>query len=116
MHFDDQFYNEAAKFDAFRFSRAREAAEAAKDEGKDVPVLNEDMVTTSPHFLAFSHGVHACPGRFFAANQLKLLLATFVMNYDVKPLASRPPNTPLGDVMIPPIKATMFVRRRAVKA
>lgn len=52
----------------------------------------------------------------FAANQLKLLLAHFVLNYDVKLLPSRPPNTPLGDVKIPPLNATMHVRRRAVKA
>ena len=70
--------------------------------------------STSPHtnlgLLTFNS-----PGRFFAANQLKLLIAHFVLNYDVESLATRPPNTPLGDVMIPPLKATMRVRRKARK-
>jgi len=129
IHFDELFYERAWEFDAFRFSRSKEedtsegskaadetAAEREKDGTVTKPRRKEDLVTTSPHFLAFSHGLHACPGRFFAANQLKLLIVHFVLNYDVQPLAARPPNTPLGDVMIPPLKATMRVRRRARKA
>ncbi|KAL0062050.1 hypothetical protein AAF712_011128 [Marasmius tenuissimus] len=104
IHFDERYYGEnASKFDAFRFSRPKEDGSAT---------TNEDLVTTSPNFLAFSHGVHACPGRFFAANQLKLIMANLVLNYDVQPLPSRPANTPLGDVMIPPIRATMKIKRR----
>ncbi|KAJ8081512.1 hypothetical protein PM082_007357 [Marasmius tenuissimus] len=104
IHFDERYYGESAsKFDAFRFSRPKEDGSAT---------TNEDLVTTSPNFLAFSHGVHACPGRFFAANQLKLIMANLVLDYDVQPLPSRPVNTPLGDVMIPPIRATMKIRRR----
>jgi hypothetical protein len=56
------------------------------------------------------------PGRFFAINQLKLIMAHILLNYDIQPLPIRPDNIALGDVMIPPLKATMRIRRREVKA
>lgn len=31
------------------------------------------LVTTSPNHLAFGHGKHACPGRFFAATEIKII-------------------------------------------
>ncbi|KAK7041459.1 hypothetical protein VNI00_009325 [Paramarasmius palmivorus] len=107
IHFDPDHYGETAdKFDAFRFSRPKEEGTAK---------VNEDFITTSEKYLAFSHGVHSCPGRFFAANELKLILAHLVMNYEIQPIETRPPNTPLGDVNIPPLKATMKIRRRVRK-
>ncbi|KAK4503568.1 hypothetical protein PRZ48_004483 [Zasmidium cellare] len=33
---------------------------------------------------AFGNGRHACPGRFFAANEIKLLVAKFLMEFDFK--------------------------------
>jgi len=124
IHFDERFYEpQAWGFDAFRFSRSNELlSEGSKLEVEkdgavaEQPRRNEDLVTTSPHFLAFGHGVHACPGRFFAANQLKLLIVNFILNYDMQPLDKRPPNTPLGDIMIPPLTATMRIRRKPRKA
>uniref|UniRef100_A0A0W0EXB6 Cytochrome p450 n=2 Tax=Moniliophthora roreri TaxID=221103 RepID=A0A0W0EXB6_MONRR len=107
IHFDPANYGVTAdKFDAFRFSRPKEEGTAT---------TNEDFVTTSEKYLTFSHGVHSCPGRHFAANELKLILAHLVMNYEIQPMATRPPNTPLGDVNIPPLKATMKIRRRGGK-
>jgi cytochrome P450 len=40
------------------------------------------FVTTSPEHLAFGHGKHACPGRFFAANEIKIILTHLLMKYD----------------------------------
>ncbi|KAJ5355962.1 Cytochrome P450 [Penicillium concentricum] len=42
------------------------------------------FVSTSPEHLAFGHGKHACPGRFFAANEIKVVLIFLLMNYDWK--------------------------------
>ena len=36
---------------------------------------------TEPDNLVFGHGIHACPGRFFAVNETKLLLAELILNY-----------------------------------
>lgn len=41
------------------------------------------VTTTTEHFV-FGHGVHACPGRFFAAMETKILLLHLVMKYDFK--------------------------------
>jgi cytochrome P450 len=70
IHFDESFYERAWEFDAFRFSRSKEELtpkgsrpedEIAREKDDIVkrPRRNEDLVTTSPHFLAFSHGLHA---------------------------------------------------------
>ena len=70
------------------------------------------MVTTSADYLPFGHGRHACPGRFFVANELQLLLAYMVLNYDIEPLAERPQGIMVGENSFPPMKASIKVRRR----
>ncbi|KAK2059529.1 cytochrome P450 [Colletotrichum caudatum] len=47
------------------------------------------LVSRSPQHLGFGHGPHACPGRFFAANEITVALAHLLMKYDWK-LAPRP--------------------------
>ncbi|KAJ7042980.1 cytochrome P450 [Mycena alexandri] len=111
LHFDEAYYDRVNEFDPFRFSRPREEPGYG-----DKPRANEDLVTTSVHWLPFSHGIHACPGRFFAANNIKMILAQILLNYDIQPFPSRPPNISLGDISVVPVKATMMIRRRNVKA
>ena len=53
------------------------------------------LVLTSPDYLAFGHGQHACPGRFFAANQIKVALCHLLIKYAWK-LAS---DTEIAPVM-----------------
>ena len=52
------------------------------------------------------------PGRFFASQQLKLLLANIMMKYDIEPLASRPQNQWLNNTIGPPVFDKIKVRRR----
>jgi cytochrome P450 len=40
------------------------------------------LVTTSVDHFAFGHGEHACPGRFFAANEMKVALCHMLIKYD----------------------------------
>jgi len=77
---------------------------------------NYNLVSTSADYQPFGHGRHACPGRFFAANELKLLLAYMVLNYDIELLEKRPEGQWVGQVALPPMKATIKVRRRNVNA
>ncbi|KAF8186870.1 cytochrome P450 [Mycena galopus ATCC 62051] len=74
-HHDEANYANAGVFDPFRFSRMREEA----GEG-----IKHQMVTPTPEFLSFGLGRHACPGRFFAVNEQKLILAHIIMTYDFK--------------------------------
>ncbi|KAH7021846.1 P450 monooxygenase [Ilyonectria destructans] len=61
------------KFDGHRFLRMREQP---GQENK------WQFVSTSPQFLSFGHGKHACPGRFFASNEIKIALAHLILRYD----------------------------------
>ena len=59
------------------------------------------------------------PGRFFAANELKALLAFIVINYDFKPARDGPPPTNIyfAENVIPdPTVQLMFRRRRVTRA
>lgn len=55
---------------------------------------------------------HACPGRFFAAHVLKLMLGYMIMNYDLEPLQTRPEFLEFGDLALPPSEAVIRVRKR----
>ncbi|TKA63890.1 hypothetical protein B0A49_08407 [Cryomyces minteri] len=118
IHRDPAFYGATAdEYDAFRFSRAREAlAEQGESDGT---ARREDraltMVTTSDTFLTFGHGRRACPGRFFASHEIKLLLAYVATHYDVQRLAARPANVWISSSCIPPAAAALSVRRRRPK-
>lgn len=48
------------------------------------------LPTTGPDFLVFGHGRHACPGRFFAAAELKPILARALLRCDFEILPERP--------------------------
>ncbi|KAK4640033.1 hypothetical protein QC761_0087740 [Podospora bellae-mahoneyi] len=40
------------------------------------------LVSTSPEHMGFGHGQHACPGRFFAGNEVKIALVHLLLRYD----------------------------------
>lgn len=115
MHGDEDNYDDAHTFKPFRF--ASESAEVpgdgnVEDEGK-TGKIRPYAVSTSPNFVTFGHGQHACPGRFFAVNELKIMLAHILMNYDVKlEDGVRPPNICFGEVVIPNTKAQVMFRKR----
>ncbi|KIX05628.1 uncharacterized protein Z518_03600 [Rhinocladiella mackenziei CBS 650.93] len=41
------------------------------------------FVSTSTDHIAFGHGTFSCPGRFFASNELKIILVHAIMKYDL---------------------------------
>jgi len=123
IHHDNSVYENASTYDAFRFSRVRaRAAKSSETHGalnkedlaKVLEAKNLSTVTTSDTFLSFGHGRHACPGRFFAATEMKLLLAYIILNYDVKPFDTRPANIFLAGSILPPMKATISIKRRKI--
>ncbi|KAE8392134.1 cytochrome P450 [Aspergillus alliaceus] len=72
---DDSIYPNAKTFDGFRFYKKRQ--EAGNEH-------RYQFVTTSAEHLGFGHGMHACPGRFFAANEIKIFIVHLLMKYDWK--------------------------------
>ncbi|OCH95707.1 cytochrome P450 [Obba rivulosa] len=104
-HMDNEYYPDASEFDPFRFSKLREVA----GEG-----TKHQFVSTSVDYISFGHGKHACPGRFFAANELKAMLAYILLNYDVKfeREGVRPENKWVATAIIPDPTAKVMFRKR----
>ncbi|TDZ14777.1 Cytochrome P450 monooygenase 1 [Colletotrichum orbiculare MAFF 240422] len=73
---DSSLYENPDTYDPYRFVNMR------KTKGKEATSL---LVTTTENFMAFGHGRLACPGRFFAANQIKTSLVHLLLKYDWRP-------------------------------
>jgi gliotoxin biosynthesis cytochrome P450 monooxygenase len=81
------------------------------------------FVTTSLESLNFGHGNHACPGRFFASNEIKVVLIELLRRWDFRLKGDvncvggedkRPQNL-AGDLSVhPDPRAEIEVRRRKV--
>ncbi|KAM0419541.1 hypothetical protein ACHAPD_003103 [Fusarium lateritium] len=117
-HHDEDIYKDAMKYFPWRYSNPREAwemksAEEKKEneeEGKRIRGLG--MVTTSDIHLAFGHGRHACPGRFFVAHELKLIGAALLLDYNIKTIEERPKAQWMGATIIPPLDACIEIRSK----
>lgn len=104
-HWDPDVYPNPHQWDGYRFYRQQQQPPSQKEEqsqqeekdksqqqGQHFQSQQTAAVTTSPDHIAFGHGAHACPGRFFAVNEAKIALAHLVMKYDWEILPS-PPTT-----------------------
>ncbi|KXH40775.1 P450 monooxygenase [Colletotrichum simmondsii] len=94
---------EPEKFDGNRFLRMRE------EPGQE---NRWQFVSTSPEFLAFGHGTHACPGRFFASNEMKIVLAHLIMNYDWRIVEGKPPASMFVSRFVPDPRTVIGCRAR----
>lgn len=99
---DDSIYPEADKFDGYRFFNLRQTP------GQE---NSSQLVTTSPDHLGFGHGQHACPGRFFAANEAKIALCHILLKYDIKAVNENEP-IKIGINMMSNPKGKVAIRRR----
>ncbi|EJD52358.1 cytochrome P450 [Auricularia subglabra TFB-10046 SS5] len=113
---DPDMFDDPLQYDAFRHSRPREEFEARpvekRDQEEGLKLKQRSLVTTGEAHFAFGHGRHACPGRFFVAHELKMVIAYLVLNYDIKPLPARPTSKWIGRNMVPAMEACIEVRRR----
>ncbi|KAF8906748.1 cytochrome P450 [Gymnopilus junonius] len=104
-HMDDQNYDSAREFQGFRFANLRD---------EDGEGLKHQFVALEQNFLTFGGGRHACPGRFFAANELKAMLAYVLLNYDIKfpDDGPRPQDVWIQAVASPNRKAEVMFKKR----
>ncbi|KAI1118587.1 cytochrome P450 [Nemania sp. NC0429] len=72
---DSGVYENPDKFDGYRFLKMR------RNPGRE---KSAQLVTTSVESLGFGHGIHACPGRFLAADEIKIALCHLLLKYDLK--------------------------------
>ncbi|KAJ7744396.1 cytochrome P450 [Mycena metata] len=101
-HYDEANFENPTKFDGFRFARERAQHMANHDPTQDV--FKRQMISTAVDHLPFGTGKHACPGRFFAATELKAMFAHLMLNYDIKAEVDgvRPPDSVAAGFRIAP--------------
>ncbi|KIL65509.1 hypothetical protein M378DRAFT_76984, partial [Amanita muscaria Koide BX008] len=102
---DPNDYSDPSVFDGFRFEKLR---------GQDGESMKHQITSLGVDYILFGNGRHACPGRFFVANELKVMLAHVVMNYDVKMAdgKGRPRNWQFGFRRAPDTTAQILFRKR----
>ncbi|KAF2494845.1 cytochrome P450 [Lophium mytilinum] len=94
---DAAIYPDPDAFDPLRSYKQRKAA-SANEQAKYL------FTTSNKESLGWGYGKHACPGRWFAENEIKLILATLVLKYDMKLVdeqAGRPANWQFGAQIMP---------------
>ena len=103
--FDPTIYPDPHTFDMDRFTRMRE------QPGEE---NRHQFVTTSSSMMGFGHGQHACPGRFFASNEIKIALCFILLRYDFRyiPGESRPDEMHLETISMASPKTQVQLRRR----
>lgn len=61
------------------------------------------------------HGKLSCPGRFFAVQEIKLMMAYMLQKYDIEYLPAKPVEKWMGTFSIPNMTQKMRVRRKAAE-
>lgn len=129
IHRDTASYSSPSDFDAFRFSRpfkdlsklhsaetnlqnAKSDSQIPSTRQKQQHQVQVSLTTGCDEFLGFGHGKHTCPGRFFAALEMKLVLAYVVTHYDVEYLPQRPAQSCIMETKLPSKNVNIKIRRR----
>ncbi|KAH8593609.1 cytochrome P450 [Bisporella sp. PMI_857] len=130
IHHDNDIYPDSYRFDPYRFINPDsvkglfdnmkdehpkiDATNQAQQETKSLaPIQDKSAATLDNTFLGFGFGKYACPGRFFALNEMKLFVAYMVLNYDVECLDRRPELTNVVWLKVPYNDGRVRVRRRS---
>ncbi|KAL8728149.1 MAG: hypothetical protein Q9166_005599 [cf. Caloplaca sp. 2 TL-2023] len=118
LHMDDRFYPNPQDYDPFRCARMKQDRVNAQrreslGEGHSYANTNDlDAGQPTSTYVGFGYGRHACPGRWFAVQLLKILLAYLTMNYDIESTGPQPKARVIGDAALPPTSASVRVRRK----
>ncbi|KAF7168574.1 hypothetical protein CNMCM5623_001556 [Aspergillus felis] len=108
---DKMLWDDPLVFDGYRFEKLR-------DIGDNEQKFQFSSTSTSE--LNWGYGAHACPGRHFASNQIKVLMAALLLRYDFRFAKDqnsdteyrRPPNVVEGVRIMPNPNVEVFVRDR----
>ncbi|KAI1812287.1 cytochrome P450 monooxygenase [Poronia punctata] len=103
---DPKIYPNPEEFDGFRFANLRQDDPSMEGRGQ--------YVASNPNSMAFGYGRHACPGRFFAAQEIKAIMVYLLQNYGMKfkEGQTRPESLLFETQYLPDHSATVLFRRR----
>nr|A0A0E3D8P8.1 RecName: Full=Cytochrome P450 monooxygenase penQ; AltName: Full=Penitrem biosynthesis cluster protein Q [Penicillium crustosum]AGZ20192.1 cytochrome P450 monooxygenase [Penicillium crustosum] len=105
MLFDESLYPAGSQFDGLRFWKLAEQTQKPHDYR---------LVTASSKYLQFGDGRHTCPGRFMAADEIRLIVAHTLFHFDIaiKNHGPRPRNTTFKKICFPDMAAEIMLRPR----
>lgn len=119
LHHDERMYPQPLTFVPDRFMRSLDDTEHSAQvtrstltPEKKIKNTGTAAAETDDHFATWGIGKHACLGRFFAVDLIKIILTYILINYEVEASAERPENLWIEYNVIPPPSATLPVRRR----
>jgi cytochrome P450 len=105
---DSFYYDRPDEFIGDRFLR-----ETNGDGGK-TPTEN-DFTSTGPGNISWGKGRFTCPGRWYANDEMKLIIATILVEYDFKfpdGQMTRPVGYYRDDTLMPNQKQQIMLRKR----
>jgi cytochrome P450 len=112
---DPDFFPDPHVFDPLRFYKIRQSKDSTSSGTKKAElVANSQFVSSGALSLSWGYGRHACPGRFFAANEVKMLVGKVLMEYELKlppGVSERYPNFTYGDMTMPDPAKTVMIRK-----
>ena len=102
----------AGVFDRFRYYKLRQSSIATDH-------VRNRFVTTNEQNIGFGYGKHSYPGRFFTANEIKMLLARLLLDYYIKnedESTVRYPQIEVGGFTSPDASRNLLFRRMQVRS
>ncbi|TLS25746.1 hypothetical protein PpBr36_07524 [Pyricularia pennisetigena] len=118
---DEAFYQSPDTFDPMRFYKLRQRQQeqdsirdGGSGSGDEDSARHHQFTAIGDTNVNFGGGRHACPGRFFACTEIKLLLAYFLRNYEfrLKPGEGRPKPFTMMMSKVPNPNGEVQFRRR----
>ncbi|KAK7743155.1 hypothetical protein SLS53_004240 [Cytospora paraplurivora] len=110
MSRDSEYYDDPQRFDGFRFYRP--------DEDGDIvgsTTSQQDFTGIEPGNLSWGNGRFTCPGRWYAAAMIKLIVASLLLEYDISfppGQTERPRNVKYDTEVHPDMAQKIILRRR----
>ena len=97
MAASSEYHPSPKSFDGLRHYRMRQSKDTSLSSNA------HQFTTTSFGHMMFGHGKLACPGRFYADLQMKMVLAQLLLRYDLKLSdgCKRPENIYFADASVP---------------
>ncbi|KAI4237689.1 MAG: hypothetical protein LQ352_007923 [Teloschistes flavicans] len=105
---DPSIYPNPTEFLPFRFAALR--ADNPQQAGR------WQYASSNPQSMSFGYGRHACPGRFFASNEIKAIMSYVITHFEVRfpaGVGRRPESLAVETQFLPDQGGRVMMKRRA---